>query len=40
MGALFIIIVLLLPHGIGGFIDIALRRHAYGQRRTEGAEKA
>lgn len=31
MGALIVAIVLLLPHGIGGFIDNALRR--YSQRR-------
>ena len=32
MGALIVAIVLLLPHGIGGFIDNALRR--YSQRRS------
>lgn len=32
MGALIVAIVLLLPHGIGGFIDTALRR--YSQRRS------
>ena len=29
MGALMVGIVLAFPHGIGGFLDIALRRHAY-----------
>lgn len=29
MGALILAIVLLLPHGIGGFVDIAVRRHRY-----------
>jgi branched-chain amino acid transport system permease protein len=37
MGALIVIIVLLLPHGIGGFIDIALRRHSYRRIRSGGA---
>ncbi|HEX5020699.1 MAG TPA: branched-chain amino acid ABC transporter permease [Candidatus Binatia bacterium] len=29
MGALIVTMVLVLPHGIGGFIDIALRRYRY-----------
>jgi hypothetical protein len=29
MGSLFVLIVLALPHGIGGFLDIALRRYSY-----------
>jgi branched-chain amino acid transport system permease protein len=29
MGSLIVLIVLVLPHGIGGFLDIALRRYAY-----------
>jgi branched-chain amino acid transport system permease protein len=37
MGALIIIIVLILPHGIGGFIDIALRRYSYRRLRMKGA---
>ena len=32
MGALLVVIVLVLPHGIGGLIDIALRRRSYRQR--------
>jgi branched-chain amino acid transport system permease protein len=40
MGALIVMIVLLLPHGIGGFIDIALRRRSYRRIPANGAEKA
>ena len=40
MGALIVMIVLVLPHGIAGFIDIALRRHTYRQGRSEEAGKA
>lgn len=40
MGGLFIIIVLVLPHGIGGLIDIAMRRYSYGRRQTDEAEAA
>jgi branched-chain amino acid transport system permease protein len=29
MGSLIVLIVLVLPHGIGGFLDIALRRYSY-----------
>ena len=29
MGSLIVVIVLVLPHGIGGFIDVALRRFSY-----------
>ena len=29
MGSLIVVIVLVLPHGIGGFIDLALRRFSY-----------
>jgi len=29
MGSLIVAIVLVLPHGIGGFLDIALRRYSY-----------
>jgi len=32
MGALLVVIVLVLPHGIGGLIDIALRRRSYRPR--------
>lgn len=32
MGALIVAIVLLLPHGIGGFIDNALRRYSHRRR--------
>lgn len=32
MGALIVAIVLILPHGIGGFIDVALRRYSYRHR--------
>jgi branched-chain amino acid transport system permease protein len=38
MGGLFVIIVLVLPHGIGGFIDIAWRRYSY--RHKGGADGA
>jgi len=31
MGALIIIIVLALPHGVGGVIDVAWRRRGYRQ---------
>ena len=31
MGSLIVVIVLVLPHGIGGFIDLALRRFSYRQ---------
>jgi branched-chain amino acid transport system permease protein len=40
MGSLFVLIVLVLPHGIGGFLDIALRRYSYplpGNDRGDGA---
>ena len=39
MGGLIVMIVLVLPHGIGGFLDIALRRISYRQAssaRTDG----
>ena len=29
MGSLIVLIVLVLPHGIGGFLDVWLRRHGY-----------
>jgi branched-chain amino acid transport system permease protein len=32
MGTLLVVIVMVFPHGIGGFIDIALRRYSYRQR--------
>jgi branched-chain amino acid transport system permease protein len=32
MGSLIVLIVLVLPHGIGGFIDVALRRFSYTHR--------
>lgn len=35
MGALIVAVVLLLPHGIGGCIDIALRRQSYRHRDQE-----
>jgi branched-chain amino acid transport system permease protein len=35
MGGLIVMIVLVFPHGIGGFLDIALRRISY--RRPSGA---
>ena len=31
MGTLIVLIVLLFPHGIGGFIDVALRRRGYAR---------
>lgn len=31
MGSLIVVIVLVLPQGIGGFIDVALRRYSYRQ---------
>ena len=34
MGMLIVAIVLLLPHGIGGFIDGTLRRYSYRRRTT------
>lgn len=40
MGSLFVLIVLVLPHGIGGFLDMALRRYSYivpGDNRGNGA---
>jgi hypothetical protein len=40
MGSLFVLIVLVLPHGIGGFLDIALRRYSYAfphEDRGDGA---
>jgi branched-chain amino acid transport system permease protein len=40
MGSLIVAIVLVLPHGIGGVIDIALRRHSYrhaSDHRQDGA---
>ena len=32
MGTLIVVIVLVLPHGIGGFLDIAVRRYSYRHR--------
>jgi branched-chain amino acid transport system permease protein len=40
MGSLFVIIVLVLPHGVGGFIDIAWRRHSYRHGKASGANAA
>jgi branched-chain amino acid transport system permease protein len=37
MGGLIVGIVLLLPHGIGGVIDVALRRSSYSRVRANGA---
>ena len=34
MGALIVAIVLVLPNGIGGFLDIVLRRSSYGRTRN------
>jgi ABC-type branched-subunit amino acid transport system permease subunit len=35
MGSLIVVIVLVLPHGIGGFIDVALRRFSYTHRNGD-----
>jgi branched-chain amino acid transport system permease protein len=35
MGSLIVLIVLVLPHGIGGFLDIALRRYSYRLSRDD-----
>ena len=35
MGSVIVLIVLVLPHGIGGLIDVALRRHSYRRRDLE-----
>lgn len=40
MGGLVVIIVLVLPHGIGGFIDIAWRRFSYRHAKLNGTEEA
>jgi hypothetical protein len=37
MGGLIVTIVLVLPHGIGGFIDVALRRYSYRRVQANGA---
>jgi branched-chain amino acid transport system permease protein len=34
MGGLIVVIVLVLPHGIGGFLDAVLRRHGRGRARN------
>jgi len=34
MGTLIVLIVLFFPHGIGGFIDVALRRRGYARAIT------
>jgi len=39
MGALIVIIVLALPHGVSGVIDIAWRRRRYRQPRNNGIEE-
>jgi branched-chain amino acid transport system permease protein len=39
MGGLFVIIVLVLPHGIGGFIDVAWRRFSYRHGKTSGTNE-
>jgi branched-chain amino acid transport system permease protein len=39
MGALIVVIVLAFPHGLGGFLDVAVRRYSYrhpGARLTDG----
>ena len=40
MGGLIVTIVLVLPHGIGGFIDIALRRYSYRRVQATGAPES
>ena len=40
MGGLIVTIVLVLPHGIGGFIDIALRRYSYRRGQANGAAES
>jgi branched-chain amino acid transport system permease protein len=37
MGGLIVAIVLVLPHGIGGVVDVALRRSSYRRLRANGA---
>jgi len=37
MGGLFVIIVLVLPHGIGGFIEVTWRRFSYRHAKASGA---
>jgi branched-chain amino acid transport system permease protein len=39
MGGLIVMIVLVLPHGIGGFIDLALRRASYRYPQANGGAK-
>jgi branched-chain amino acid transport system permease protein len=39
MGALFVLIVLVLPNGIGGLVDSVLRRYAHANARTRGVLK-
>lgn len=39
-GVLFVMIVLLLPHGIGGFIDIAWRRFSYRHGKANRADES
>lgn len=38
MGVLIVAVVLVLPHGIGGWIDGALRRHSYRHRDRESVQ--
>jgi len=35
MGSLIVVIVLVLPHGIGGFLDVAFRRFSYTHRNGD-----
>jgi hypothetical protein len=37
MGSLIVLIVLVFPHGVGGFIDIFLRRKDYPRALAEHA---
>ena len=39
MGALIVMIVMVLPHGIGGFVDVVLRRRSYRYSGTDGTGK-
>ena len=39
MGGLIVIFVLVFPHGIGGFLDVALRRYSYGHPNVGPADR-
>ena len=40
MGSMIVVIVMVLPHGIGGLIDIALRRYSYRHGKALGGDHA